>query len=93
MKRLRLASADRAFFRLVREAAIANPFSDERRRLDLEIAGAQDRQDDEWRVEAAARQVTEHVEQLVRAGRLKSMAWAALYSSMARMRPRLSITL
>ncbi|MFA7159903.1 MAG: sigma-54-dependent Fis family transcriptional regulator, partial [Kiritimatiellia bacterium] len=38
-KILRLTEGDRAFFRLVSEAAFSNPFSDERKETDLRIIG------------------------------------------------------
>jgi len=39
MKTFRLTSIERGFLELIRKAVFANPFSDERTRLDLEISG------------------------------------------------------
>lgn len=70
MKRTRLSGSDRDFFRLVQKAAFVNPFSDERLVLDRTIAGEEARHGGERAVYAAARQVTERIGRLDKAGKL-----------------------
>ena len=57
-----LSPADRSFLASVREAAFANPFGDERRALDLHLAGMVEDQPD--RVKRALAAVRERVDRL-----------------------------
>lgn len=65
----RLTNADRGFFKLVRQAVLANPFSDVREGLDLAIAGCRDKAYGPEVVSQAVQAVQRRVDALERARR------------------------
>ncbi len=64
----RLDAEDRAFFTRVRAATFANPFSDERTRIDLSIAGLPGSVSDEDRIQAMIRAVDGRLRRLTDGG-------------------------
>lgn len=69
MKTARLSPEDRDFFRLVSQAAVCNPFGDERSELDLSIAQCSPTVSAEQRIEGVKTRVRERVGRLQRDGK------------------------
>ena len=66
---LKLTAAERAFFKTVRAAVVANPFSAERLELDAAIVGLAPTVAAADVIEAVIRRVNAHADQMERAGR------------------------
>ena len=64
-----LTSSERHFFSLVHQAVYANPFSDQRNRVDLEIAGLFPGTTDEQGFDETIAQVRRHIDRLENEGR------------------------
>ena len=74
---LKLTAAERAFFKTVRAAVVANPFSAERLELDAAIVGLAPTVAAADVIEAVIRRVNAHADQMERAGRADFRRFAA----------------